>query len=175
MVVARTLCRLSFTSSRVPLTSGLTSTATSALLSRYGLRNTSSRTNLSAIASPGGMRAFSVSCTRFSEGSSTLLFPVVLFVTDYLSPIVSTNAHFVLSETAIPYHMYSTADVLLSQKLAEELKYEREASEKAEPQFLATFRQGGIWNVCNLAVGAMVLVAEHESRLRMVKVTMRST
>lgn len=42
------------------------------------------------------------------------------------------------------------ADVVLSQKLAEELKYEKEAVADApgEPEFLKTFREQGLWEVC---------------------------
>ncbi|KAG6333197.1 hypothetical protein ID866_5894 [Astraeus odoratus] len=40
-----------------------------------------------------------------------------------------------------------SSDVLLSQKLAEELKYEKEASNEAEPEFLTTFKQQGLWQV----------------------------
>lgn len=42
------------------------------------------------------------------------------------------------------------ADVVLSQKLAEELKYEKEAVADApeEPEFLKTFKEQGVWEVC---------------------------
>ena len=41
-----------------------------------------------------------------------------------------------------------TADLALSQKLAEELKYEQEANaETEEPEFLTTFKKRGIWEV----------------------------
>ena len=43
------------------------------------------------------------------------------------------------------------ADLALSQKLAEELQYEKEASTDAEPDFLKDFKQSGIWTVCYLA------------------------
>jgi complement component 1 Q subcomponent-binding protein len=40
------------------------------------------------------------------------------------------------------------ADVVLSQKLAEELKYEKEAAVDAtEPEFLKTFKEQGLWEV----------------------------
>lgn len=44
------------------------------------------------------------------------------------------------------------ADVVLSQKLAEELKYEKEAVADApeEPEFLKTFKEQGIWEVCTM-------------------------
>ena len=41
-----------------------------------------------------------------------------------------------------------TADLALSQKLTEELKYEQEASTEAEePEFLTTFKKRGVWEV----------------------------
>ena len=41
-----------------------------------------------------------------------------------------------------------TADLALSQKLAEELKYEQEASTEAEePEFLTAFKKRGTWEV----------------------------
>jgi hypothetical protein len=41
-----------------------------------------------------------------------------------------------------------TADVLFSQKLAEELKYEKEgAVAETEPEFLKTFKEQGLWTV----------------------------
>jgi complement component 1 Q subcomponent-binding protein len=41
-----------------------------------------------------------------------------------------------------------TADLALSQKLAEELKYEQEAnSEAEEPESLTTFKKRGTWEV----------------------------
>ncbi|KAG1862410.1 mitochondrial glycoprotein [Suillus tomentosus] len=44
---------------------------------------------------------------------------------------------------------FSEADVVLSQKLAEELKYEKEAVADApgEPEFLKTFKEQGIWEI----------------------------
>ena len=41
------------------------------------------------------------------------------------------------------------ADLALSQKLAEELSYEQEASTEAEePEFLTAFKKHGVWEVC---------------------------
>ena len=40
-----------------------------------------------------------------------------------------------------------TADLGLSQKLAEELKYEQEANTEAEPEFLTEFKKRGVWGV----------------------------
>lgn len=42
---------------------------------------------------------------------------------------------------------YLTADVLFSQKLAEELKYEKESAVAEEPEFLKTFQAQGLWSV----------------------------
>jgi len=40
------------------------------------------------------------------------------------------------------------ADLALSQKLAEELKYEQEANAEAEePEFLTAFKKRGVWEV----------------------------
>ncbi|KAG9313354.1 putative regulatory protein suaprga1 [Chiua virens] len=39
------------------------------------------------------------------------------------------------------------SDVLFSQKLAEELKYEKEGAEAEEPEFLKTFKGQGLWTV----------------------------
>ena len=41
-----------------------------------------------------------------------------------------------------------TADLALSQKLAEELKYEQDANTEAEePEFLTAFKKRGVWEV----------------------------
>ncbi|KAH7907540.1 mitochondrial glycoprotein [Hygrophoropsis aurantiaca] len=40
-----------------------------------------------------------------------------------------------------------SSDVVLSQKLAEELKYEKEAAESAAPEFLKTFKEQGLWTI----------------------------
>ncbi|KAH7928563.1 mitochondrial glycoprotein [Leucogyrophana mollusca] len=41
-----------------------------------------------------------------------------------------------------------SSDVVLSQKLAEELKYEKEAAvESADPEFLKTFKEQGVWQI----------------------------
>ena len=40
-----------------------------------------------------------------------------------------------------------TADLALSQKLAEELKYEQDAAEAEEPDFLTAFKKRGAWEV----------------------------
>ncbi|KAF7319096.1 F-box domain-containing protein [Mycena chlorophos] len=42
-----------------------------------------------------------------------------------------------------------SSDVSLSQKLAEELKYEKEANESDEPEFLHTFTSQGIWQIAD--------------------------
>ncbi|KAJ6544138.1 regulatory protein suaprga1 [Mycena capillaripes] len=40
-----------------------------------------------------------------------------------------------------------SSDVLLSQKLEEELKYEAEEAEAGEPEFLSSFKEQGIWKI----------------------------
>lgn len=44
---------------------------------------------------------------------------------------------------------FATADLALSQKLAEEITYEREAAEQesGEPEFLKAFKEQGTWQV----------------------------
>ena len=45
-----------------------------------------------------------------------------------------------------------TADMALSQRLAEELKYEQEAATEAEePEFLTAFKKRGVWQVSNFS------------------------
>ncbi|KAH9923025.1 mitochondrial glycoprotein [Amylocystis lapponica] len=43
------------------------------------------------------------------------------------------------------------SDVTLSQKLAEELRYEKEAAAEAEPDFLRTFKSQGVWTIEDVA------------------------
>lgn len=40
-----------------------------------------------------------------------------------------------------------TADVSLSQKLGEELQYEKESASVAEPEFVRSFKAQGVWEV----------------------------
>jgi len=40
-----------------------------------------------------------------------------------------------------------SADVTLSQKLGEELEYEKQAAPPAEPDFLKSFKANGVWTV----------------------------
>ena len=42
------------------------------------------------------------------------------------------------------------ADGALSEKIAEELKYEKEAAPESEPEFIKEFKSAGIWTVCFL-------------------------
>lgn len=45
-----------------------------------------------------------------------------------------------------------TADVVLSQKLAEELQYEKTAAaESSDPEFLKSFKDEGVWNIEDVA------------------------
>lgn len=47
-----------------------------------------------------------------------------------------------------PANFVDTADLALSQKLTEELKYEQEANtETEEPEFLTAFKKRGVWEV----------------------------
>lgn len=39
-------------------------------------------------------------------------------------------------------------DVALTQKLSEELQYEKEAGTEAEPDFLKSFKAQNVWKVC---------------------------
>ncbi|OJA12074.1 hypothetical protein AZE42_02175 [Rhizopogon vesiculosus] len=64
-----------------------------------------------------------------------------------LAPRASMTAARAFSVSARRLSEGST-DVVLSQKLAEELKYEKEAAVDAtEPEFLKTFKEQGIWTV----------------------------
>lgn len=50
--------------------------------------------------------------------------------------------------TLIIFVYWSTADVVLSQKLTEELQYEKTAAvDVAEPEFLKSFKEQGIWEI----------------------------
>ena len=47
---------------------------------------------------------------------------------------------------------FTTADVVLSQKLSEELQYEKTATvDAAEPEFLKSFREQGVWKIEDVA------------------------
>lgn len=77
-------------------------------------------------ASMTAARAFSVSTRCFSEGSG--------------------RPGHASKRTNIDAHLVPLVDVVLSQKLAEELKYEKEA-DSTEPEFLTTFKAQKIWEV----------------------------
>ena len=50
---------------------------------------------------------------------------------------------------SFPYFLTRlVADGALSAKIAEELKYEKEAALESEPEFLKEFKSAGIWTVC---------------------------
>ena len=64
------------------------------------------------------------------------------------------------------------ADLALSQKLAEELKYEQEAnSEAEEPEFLTAFKKRGVWEVSwrwlSLLVSILISLRSRASRAAM--------
>jgi hypothetical protein len=46
---------------------------------------------------------------------------------------------------------WETADLALSHKLAEEIKYEKEAAQPNEPDFLKAFKAQGVWAVSAFA------------------------
>lgn len=53
----------------------------------------------------------------------------------------------------IAFFLFNAADISLSQKLKEELKYEKESLEtpsNAKPEFLKTFLDAGVWTVRTL-------------------------
>lgn len=54
-----------------------------------------------------------------------------------------------------------SGDVLLSQKLAEELKYEKEAAVEPEPEFLTTFKQQDLWKVKHVFSLSPYMVFRH--------------
>ena len=70
-------------------------------------------------------RWFSASARVMGDGSCELFLPFCSFRAKF--------AH--------------TADLALSQKLSEELKYEQEAAEAEEPEFLTAFKKRGVWEV----------------------------
>ncbi|KAG1851977.1 mitochondrial glycoprotein [Suillus subluteus] len=69
-----------------------------------------------------------------------------------LAPRASMTAVRAFSASVCRFSEGST-DVVLSQKLAEELKYEKEAVADApeEPEFLKTFKEEGIWEIQDVA------------------------
>ena len=70
-------------------------------------------------------RAFSTTPSRFSAGSCTLS----------------------VCSGKLTHSLNRTADVVFSQKLTEELKYEKESGAAEEPEFLKAFREQGVWTV----------------------------
>ena len=96
-----------------------------------------------AAANVNATRAFSVSARRLGEGTCEFLSPSLRCE----NVAVAVGC---ISEEWVP-DVNVTADVSLSQKLAEELKYETEAAREAVPEFLTNFKQSGVWEVCQLA------------------------
>ena len=89
-----------------------------------------------------GTRGFSSSARRFGSGTSEFL--AVCFPSS-LPPSES-----VVGFTRVDSCVLCIADVSLSQKLQEELKYEQDAAAEAgdaTPEFLKTFLEQGIWSV----------------------------
>lgn len=76
--------------------------------------------------------------------------------------------HLFLSSFANCAH---TADVALSLRLSEELKYEQEANTGAEPEFLTTFKERGVWGVRALVPPYSTSLTSH--RLRVLKAVMK--
>ncbi|KAI6127521.1 mitochondrial glycoprotein [Pisolithus croceorrhizus] len=72
--------------------------------------------------------------------------PLRMSMTAWRYPRLSCAATRAFSLSSARFSEGST-DVLLSQKLAEELKYEKEAADESEPEFLKTFKQKGIWKI----------------------------
>jgi hypothetical protein len=88
-----------------------------------------------------GVRAFSGSARRFGNSPCEQLFlSVFLFF-------------IVLTFFLLPF----AADISLSQKLKEELLYEKESLPKANPEFLKTFQKDGVWTVCILPSHLLLL------------------
>ncbi|KIM70795.1 hypothetical protein SCLCIDRAFT_101234 [Scleroderma citrinum Foug A] len=67
-------------------------------------------------------------------------------IVSWASPRLSSSASRTFSVSSARFSEGST-DVLLSQKLAEELKYEKEAATEPEPEFLTTFKQQDLWKI----------------------------
>ncbi|KAG1763720.1 mitochondrial glycoprotein [Suillus occidentalis] len=74
------------------------------------------------------------------------------FATVQLAPRAAMTVARAFSASACRFSEGST-DVVLSQKLAEELKYEKEAVADApeEPEFLKTFKEQGVWEIQDVA------------------------
>jgi complement component 1 Q subcomponent-binding protein len=90
---------------------------------------------LATRASVSATRAFSVSARSLAEGSCQCHLPLY----------EHTNAILIFFFLA---WQCTTADVLLAQKLKEELQYEKTATaEVIEPEFLKSFKKQGIWKI----------------------------
>ncbi|EIM88979.1 regulatory protein suaprga1 [Stereum hirsutum FP-91666 SS1] len=48
---------------------------------------------------------------------------------------------------SVSFRRFAEADIALSQKLAEELQYEKEAASEGEPEFLTEFKKSGVWTI----------------------------
>ena len=90
-----------------------------------------------------GIRAFSGSARRFGSGTSEwLLFSSASFWCFYFLIVLLTSF--------FPLIFFFAADISLSQKLKEELKYEKESlsdTGNSTPEFLKSFLEKGIWSV----------------------------
>ncbi|KAL4072471.1 mitochondrial glycoprotein [Scleroderma yunnanense] len=72
--------------------------------------------------------------------------PLRMSRTAWASPRMTTVASRAFSVSSARFSEGSS-DVLLSQKLAEELKYEKDGANEAEPEFLTTFKQQDLWKI----------------------------
>jgi len=92
------------------------------------------------VARTAGTRAFSVTAGRFGSGTSEFSFSRVFTTFEYESGLLTDGS-------------FPVADISLSQKLQEELKYEQEAvveaaaASESTPEFLKAFLEQGVWSV----------------------------
>jgi len=92
------------------------------------------------VARTAGTRAFSVTAGRFGSGTSEFSFSRVFTTFKYESGLLTDGS-------------FPVADISLSQKLQEELKYEQEAvveaaaASESTPEFLKAFLEQGVWSV----------------------------
>lgn len=92
------------------------------------------------------LRQLTAVSARVAAKPALRSMPLRMSMTAWTYPRLTCAATRAFSLSSARFSEGST-DVLLSQKLAEELKYEREAADEAEPEFLKTFKQQGIWKI----------------------------
>ncbi|KAI6118664.1 mitochondrial glycoprotein [Pisolithus croceorrhizus] len=92
------------------------------------------------------LRQLTAVSSRVVAKPASRSLPLRMSMTAWRYPRLSCATTRAFSLSSARFSEGST-DVLLSQKLAEELKYEKEAADESEPEFLKTFKQQGIWKI----------------------------